>query len=96
MAPGTQGPQPSVCEMPQSSGILMLDHTRVSWHSHWVDDLRRPLVLFKDLFGALASRCAFKDPDAFDLRRVGVKLVFLLRPWGSHISSCELCVHGLK
>lgn len=25
MAPGTQGPQPSVWEMPQSSGVLMLD-----------------------------------------------------------------------
>lgn len=27
-------------------------------------------MLFKDLFGALASRCAHRDPDAFDLRRV--------------------------
>lgn len=27
-------------------------------------------MLFKDPFGALASRCAHRDPDAFDLRRV--------------------------
>lgn len=47
MAPGTQGPQPSVCEMPQSSGVLMVDHARVSWHAHWVDDLRGLLCYLK-------------------------------------------------
>lgn len=69
VAPGIQGHQHCVCEMPQSSCNLVLDHSRVAWCSHWVDGWRRPPVLFKDPYGALASHCAHRDPDAFNLGR---------------------------